>query len=563
VAEVSARSATAFKTLALLGEAERKGRSALFDFLSKHGALLPPADVRTACLNLLPALPERLPQFEKAFGPLPEFEKNRIVALAAEARGDWIKAERSWRLAAENIEPGQDREAKLSAGVIYRHLAQIAEKNTGIEGDGHADPVIFYIKLSLGVDPDYLPAVLQLIGLYRQQKLDKEWHALVQDAVRRFPQESTILMEAVDSAAARKAYKQAAGFARALLILDPINQPVRQRMIDLQISHAHKQMRSKRSDLGWKELEQAAEWERADCPDVRLRINQGLVGLHLDQGAQAEARLHEGVQLAGGKVLGWFRASLEDALMNTGKKGDALLRQELAKALETAPGKDEILSIASVTSSEEARGNKKAVANLVHRMKGWLKKGSGIAWTSAEFFIIGEMLRQTEAFDVLGDFSRAGAKRSPKEPIWRFYELVARTKDDPGRLSFSESDELFDLEEEAADQKDFHMVNRIRRFTGDIETFPPPGRSGGRTNQNDEPNDDEMAGVIKGLGLEDINPSLIASLIIDLGRDKAIAAVKSKLRKSPLGRMMPETLVRGLAKDMVDSVIDADKEPRF
>jgi hypothetical protein len=30
-----------------------------------------------------------------------------------------------------------------------------------------------------------------------------------------------------------------------------------------------------------------------------------------------------------------------------------------------------------------------------------------------------------------------------------------------------------------------------------------------------------------------------------------------------LGRMMPETLVRGLAKDMVDSVIDADKEPRF
>ena len=61
-----------------------------------------------------------------------------------------------------------------------------------------------------------------------------------------------ILLHAVDAAVARDAYKKAAGFARRLLALDPINQPVRQRMIELQISHARRQARSKRADLAWK-----------------------------------------------------------------------------------------------------------------------------------------------------------------------------------------------------------------------------------------------------------------------------------------------------------------------
>ena len=87
-------------------------------------------------------------------------------------------------------------------------------------------------------------------------------------------------MQAIESAAARKAYKKAAGFAKKLLAVDPINRPARQRMIELQIPHARKQMRSKRPDLALKELAAAGEWERADAPNADLRINLGLVGLH-------------------------------------------------------------------------------------------------------------------------------------------------------------------------------------------------------------------------------------------------------------------------------------------
>ena len=102
-------------------------------------------------------------------------------------------------------------------------------------------------------------------------------------------------------------------------------------MIELQISHARKQTRSKRADLAWKELAKAAEWERPGAPSFLLYINQGLVGRELGREPDAEARLRQGVELAGGGVAGWFRASLEHALMNAGEANAALLRQELVQ----------------------------------------------------------------------------------------------------------------------------------------------------------------------------------------------------------------------------------------
>src|SRR6267154_1324211 len=113
---------TAVQFLARSAEAAHSGPSALFGFLFKQRDL-PQAEVRSACLNLLPQMPDRLSQFEKHFGPLPDFERHRIQALAAEGRGDWAKAERFWRaaVAATSVDDGDDRQAKLWRGVILRH----------------------------------------------------------------------------------------------------------------------------------------------------------------------------------------------------------------------------------------------------------------------------------------------------------------------------------------------------------------------------------------------------------------------------------------------------------
>jgi cellulose synthase operon protein C len=191
----------------------------------------------------------------------------------------------------------------LSQGVIYRHLAHLAHVHPEFEGgDPFGDPVIFYLERCTAVDPEHIPSVLELIERYREELRPKDWHRLVDEAIQRFPDDSQVLLQATESAVARKAYKKAAGFARRLLKINAINPGVRRQMIELQVAHARKQMRSKRPELAAKELSAAAEWERSDAPSALLRIARGLAGLQTGAREQAEAWLREGVGLAGGEA---------------------------------------------------------------------------------------------------------------------------------------------------------------------------------------------------------------------------------------------------------------------
>jgi cellulose synthase operon protein C len=567
--EVKGLSSAASQMAVQLAKAERIGSGALLSFLANQTGPLPADDVRRACLNLLPQAPHRLGQFESAFGPLSEFDRNRVRALAAEAGNDWACAEQCWTAAALSIEVTDGAEAGLSAGVIYRHLARLAKEHPEIEGDGTSEfPEIEYLERSLRTDPDYLPAVLQLIELYRTHEQDRNWHRLADDAAQRFPEESAILLQAVDSAIARKAYKKAVGFARNLLALDPINQAARQRMIELHISHARKQIRLKRADLAWKELAGAAEWERPGAPSFLLHINQGLAGRELGQKPDADAQLRKGVELAGGGVAGWFRASLEHALMSADKATAALLREELARAQQAAaPTKEAIQSIVSAMSSTEARESKKAAGALIFRIRSWLLKGSGLAWSAAEFHPIAEMFGRVDAYDLLGDYAKAGSRRDPDDDTWDYYQLVGRRKGNPLRLSFEERDELFDMEEAAASRRDFHMVNRIQRFIKGADSDAPPRRRSRRISRADlDDLDDFDDGPLDSMtkllaaSLEDTPPEMVLSVVKKLGKRLAVTALFERLRASPL-KIMPEPMLRRLVERLVEDVIAANGRP--
>ena len=561
--EVKGLPSSASQSLAQLVKAERNGPGALLSFLASQTGTLPADEVKSACLNLLPQAPDRLQQFERTFGPLSEFDKNRVLALAAETKNDLERAEQRWLVAAQSVEHPPDTEARLSAGVIYRHLARLAQDHPEIEGEGSSKfRCIEYLERSLQADPDHLPTVLQLIGLYRTNEHDKDWHRLAEEAAQRFPEESAILLQAVDSAIARKAYKKAVGFARQLLTLDPINQAARQRMIELHISHARKQTRAKRADLAWKELGKAAEWERPGAPSFLLYINQGLVGRELGREPDPELRLSQGVELAGGGVVGWFRASLEHALMNAGEANAQLLRQELVRAQQTeTPTKERILSIVSAVNGDEARASKKVVAGLIFRIRSWLLKGSNLAWSAAEFHPIAEMFKHADAYDLLTDYAKSAIGREPADATWRFYLVVARTKGDSDRLSFSETDELIEMAEDASHRHDFHMANRIERFIESSGLVSAP-RGGSRrlsgfdlADFDDEDETGDALSDLLAMSLEDTSPDMVKRMIAKHGQRGAVTALVDRIRTSPLGAALPERMLRELASGIVDSAI--------
>ncbi len=551
-AETGGLQAASVQSLDRLSRAARGGPAALFAWLLKQ-ADLPQDEVKSACLNLLPQIPDRVPQFETRFGPLPQLQRCRVQALAAEARGDWEAVERSWSLAARLAGAAEDRTSRLASGVIYRHLARLATMHPEIEGgDDESDGEIFYLERSSDADPDHIPTVLERMAYYRTEGREKDWHRLAEEAAQRFPEDSQVLLQATQSAVARRAYKKAAGFARRLLKIDPINPGVRWQMIELQLAHARKQMRAKRPDLAGKELSEAAEWDRPDAPSGLLRIARGLVALRSGEKEQADAWLREGVALAGGGVAGWFRAVLEAELVRCAS-GDALwLREELAVARRTPPAKEPVLAVVSALGQVEAGEDRRALSGLLLGTHAWLEQGAGIAWSAAEFQSLAGVFVRFDAFELLGTYARAACGREPANPEWRFHEIVARTRGNGRAMTMAETNELDAMAQAASERRDFHAVKRITRFLG----MDLPGSSRKTRVANDFVDDIDDAEILELLRmvLKDMPKGAADTLrgrVGEIGRTAAVEETMDNFRSSELGAILPEPMIRQLCEDMV------------
>jgi cellulose synthase operon protein C len=564
VAEIRGLPASTSQFLARSSEAAQGGPGALFSFLTKQPDL-PRGEVRSACLNLLPHIPDRVPQFERVFGPLSQVERLRIKALAAEARGDWVVVEQSWQGVAAAIADGNaDRQAMLSQGVVYRHLAHLAKVHGELEGDDpFGDPVSFYLERSYAVDPDHIPTILELIGHYREASETKDWHRLVDEAVQRFPDDSQILRQATESAVTRKAYKKAAGFARRLLQINPINPGIRRQMIELQVAQARKQMRAKRPDLAAKELATAAEWERPDALSGLLRIARGLVGLQTGPREQAQAWVREGVELAGGGVAGWFRARFEAELMKLAGDDAAWLRKELADARGRSPTKEAVMAIVATLGQPEARENKRAVAGLLTSLRAWLEQAADLNWPDAEFHALGETLARFEAFDLLEVYARAARKRGPANPTWRFHHIVARTKGKPDRLSPAEMDDMFEMAEAAAKREDFHTARRIEQYLeGDGRV--PFGRGRAASAELGTMDADAMAALFAAMmdEMPKRTSKELRAVVDELGREAALAEIVEQIRTATFIPDMPDAVIRRLAETLVDRAVGGERPRR-
>jgi len=568
VAETLGLSATGSQFLARLATVELAGSRALFDFLIKQ-IDRPPLDVRNACLNLLPQVPDRIAQFEKSFGAFSSPERRRIQALGAEARGDWEAAGRHWQgfVTAIGGPEDPDPNARLSKGVVLRHLAALAAKHEEIETPSFDDePVTYFLEIARAADPDHVATYLELIGHYRKDSSLEAWRELADEAVQRFPDDARVLQQALDCALSRKAYKQAEDFARRLLKINSINPGVRRQMIDLQISYARKHMRAKRPDLALGAVREALSWERPDAPHAPLRIVQGLVEGRTGEVGPAEAKLREGVALAGGGVGGWFRAGLEADLMKENHAG--WLHQELVRARETPPTADAVLAVVSVAGQPEIRENRKAVVAWVRQIRPWLQQATAIDWKPAEFEAVAEMLCRFDLYDLLGNFAQSARKRDPANPAARFHAIVASNRGNSDNLKPMEHRELEELAKQALEREDFPLLNRISRFLdgdaglGGERNAPPRHRRPVEAPEELDPGD--FINMFRELLME-MPKSAAAELrkqVRDQGHERVLSKLISEMTRSPMGPEMPRPILRMLCEVMLAKAMqDGAKDP--
>ena len=295
----------------------------------------------------------------------------------------------------------------------------------------------------------------------------------------RFPGNPAVLLHAVDAAVARNAFKKAVGFAQQVLAVDPINMPVRQRMIELQLAHARKQVRSGRADLAAKSLDEASEWERPDKPDPSLRIGRALVAGWRQDGDPATAEaVHAAVQEAGGSPLGWFRMVLEASLMNWPAKRLQPFQREL-QAAHTRPNRTAPPSWR--WSDCSGNGKSGAAGERSRRRCGCSNRtwpaAVSIDWSPAEFLTIAEML-----WRICGDIPpctvmrRAPWQREAGNLAARFYQLLAGAEGNREALNQRAGERVVQPHgSRPRTRQDFTLFNRVQKLA-----FGPAERQGHR-----------------------------------------------------------------------------------
>ena len=107
-------------------------------------------------VELLVRVPEQLTQVERTFGPLTDVEQQWVLALAAEAKQDWRKAEQHWRSLTEALARETNPEARLAQGLVFRHLADLVADRPPVRDEAE-DPQAQYLEHSLTADPAHVP----------------------------------------------------------------------------------------------------------------------------------------------------------------------------------------------------------------------------------------------------------------------------------------------------------------------------------------------------------------------------------------------------------------------
>jgi tetratricopeptide (TPR) repeat protein len=445
---------------------------ALFDLLIQHRRAIPEAQARAFCLRLLPHAPKQSSAFRSAFGSLPNVERDRLLALAAEVGRDYDEAEHLWLSVVDQwrLDPATRRRAAM----VLRHLASDRHYCRG-EADSSPDsPALAWLERSLDLDPTDRESELRLLQGLRERGDLKATRQRLDAALARFAGDSAVLLEAVQTAIDGGAFKKAIGLAKQVLASDPINPHVRSVIGQAHLSHARKQIAARQTKAALRELDQARTWLRATGDLVIAGV---LRAMATDAPADGDPMLRQALVDLGGTALAKFQIAHEAT--RVGFAAATVLRRAGAD-LNVAPGPAELAALAHALNS--LRADDPAARHALEPLVPMLHQAASSAQCSeSELAIVCEAMLRHRRTDLVLRFAAQALKRWPGRPIFVYFDVVARYGHEPRRMPARDCDRLEDAIELAQEQGDRRTTTRIAElldrtegFGGDIdEPFSP------------------------------------------------------------------------------------------
>jgi tetratricopeptide (TPR) repeat protein len=464
------------RQIKLLKEWARLGAApsdkAIFGFITANLAALDRDQARRASLALLPAYPPGLAIHVKLFGPLPPYQSQRLQALKAERDGDLQSVLHHWRSCADLLaQDTADPDNRLMAALVLRHLARLLAEN----------PPLWFVEAraedlladSLQLDPDDRDTYLQLAKLHQDAGNDKEYHQWVERAVKQFPDDPQVLLAAVATATARKAYKKAAGFAARVLELDPINSKARHILLNSHLAHARKQILAGKHELATRELDSAAQLERDNARSGVIEINRGLLAFTQRQRERARQWLREGTRIVGNPLLARLRLTVEASRLRL--EPSLFLRDlELGDPGKFTVDRTDLLAMVQMLGMYREEGVEDLGAALDGLVKP-LKRAIKALSAEDDLLSVCECLHQGPHQKLLEYAATHALDGHPERPPFVYFQIFGRAEGNLNRVKDRDYQRLEDAHERAAATKDHRAKLLIERFLDqDLFHLPRP-----------------------------------------------------------------------------------------
>jgi tetratricopeptide (TPR) repeat protein len=497
---------------ALWLEAARLGPSpkpqALLRLLHRYRQRLGEDWARARALRLLVAdFPRSAGWLAEAGGrPASAAERALVAAWQAEHRADPEGVEAAWRDYAAHLTragvpaPGTDDALRLA--LVQRRPERRSDRLRRAVVSGVSERpervAAESLEASLVHDPDDIDTYLRLIDYHRAFKAYKDARRLLAAAQARWPSDIRILTAALDTALAVDAFKKAAGLARRILELDPINAGARERLVNAHINHARKQIRAGRLDLARRELAQAGEWAAGEALRERVELAAAFVTLGEDPAA-GEAALRGHAERLGGGLAGAFVVAAEAAAVG---RAPAPLLKALELARPRARGRDDLLDLLARLRAHLDRGERvpREVAGYLEKP---LKAACDLALSVQEAESACETLRRCKLDQARQAFAKAALKRWPGAPRFELHAFEARHGGRYWNVSEAEIDRLERAIDRARAEGDMRTRHRLIEIVeeidglflgpfGDLDALPDFPRDPG----------DVIANLIEAIGLD-------------------------------------------------------------
>ncbi|NGZ04729.1 MAG: hypothetical protein G8237_00050 [Magnetococcales bacterium] len=436
------------KWIKLLAKLERSiSPDELVTLLLNHADHLPKSANRATCLNLLPDCLELRIPFEKRFGALEEWERDRLLALHHERQQAFTKAIGYWRKCIHLLENNQDDPFNRSKiALLHHHIARIEQK----EAHPSTTLIMDHLERSLTYDADDPAVWLELLQI--RSRLGRERSAFfrcAEQAAKRFPDHEEILTFALTATMERGSFKKAAGMARRIHRLNPGHHDILTHCLSAHLQHARRRIQEGSFSIARRELLRA---ER-----LRLEGSQpiGLLSAMLEFLAgdpeRGEHILENGRQQASQKCVHAVKAFLEASSLRVPPLVLDSFRRDLIRCDALPPEQTELVSLAGIITHHHP-SQPDSVTEVVTLLTGYFRAGATLEFHPDEARLICEALSLTQRYPLLALHGRMAERRWPHDPIFTAYRAKGECENQPWRLQTEDYQRLLTASQQLMEQ---------------------------------------------------------------------------------------------------------------